>query len=379
MKTYHALLQADPEVTMPVAAIEALIQLLAHSPPSTISETLTALAHHTAVLKRAVRNPIPLSAGTDLFQRYLIYTLQNSSSTLPSGQRRNKNGRSGGGAGGGGGGRGGGGDDFKAIRALLMTNVRLFVKRAKEARGKIAGVARRFIRDGSTVLTSGSSRVVGAVLMAAVEEGVRFRVIYVRSSSSSSVFADTARQNHRQQSQSKRGKENSATPNSLARDLRARGVPVAEIGEGAVAFAMGKVDTVLVGAEGVVENGGVINRLGTYQLSLLARSAGKPFYVVVESHKFVRLYPLGQYDLPIEQKVLDFVTGEDGDEGSGRTLEMGEEQGGGEPSAEKRDWLGSEQDEAVDFTPPELITALITESGVHTPSAVSEELIKIWY
>ena len=37
------------------------------------------------------------------------------------------------------------------------------------------------------------------------------------------------------------------------------------------------------------------------------------------------------------------------------------------------------QDEAVDYTPPNLITALITESGVHTPSAVSEELIKIWY
>lgn len=33
----------------------------------------------------------------------------------------------------------------------------------------------------------------------------------------------------------------------------------------------------------------------------------------------------------------------------------------------------------VDYTPPELITALVTETGVHTPSAVSEELIKIWY
>jgi len=33
----------------------------------------------------------------------------------------------------------------------------------------------------------------------------------------------------------------------------------------------------------------------------------------------------------------------------------------------------------VDYTPPELITALVTETGVHTPSAVSEELIKICY
>ena len=117
---------------------------------------------------------------------------------------------------------------------------------------------------------------------------------------------------------------------------------------------MGKVDIVMVGAEGVVENGGIISRMGTYQIGVLAKSAGKPFYVAVESHKFVRLYPLGQYDLPIEQKVVDFKT--DGAAGGSDDIE-----------------------DAVDFTPPDLITALITGSGVHTPSAVSEELIKIWY
>jgi len=29
--------------------------------------------------------------------------------------------------------------------------------------------------------------------------------------------------------------------------------------------------------------------------------------------------------------------------------------------------------------PPEYISAIITDSGVLTPSAVSEELIKIWF
>jgi len=56
---------------------------------------------------------------------------------------------------------------------------------------------------------------------------------------------------------------------------------------------------------------------------------------------------------------LDFRT----DEGEGRGVEEGEGEG--------------EVD--VDFTPPELITAIVTENGVQTPSAVSEELIKIWY
>ena len=89
---------------------------------------------------------------------------------------------------------------------------------------------------------------------------------------------------------------------------------MAVIGEGAVGYAMGRVDMVIVGAEGVVENGGIISRPGTYQIGLLARAVGKSFYVIAESHKFVWLYPLSQYDLPIEQKVIDFRTMADEEE-----------------------------------------------------------------
>ena len=42
---------------------------------------------------------------------------------------------------------------------------------------------------------------------------------------------------------------------------------------------------VLVGAEGVVENGGVINKLGTYQAALSAHCHNTPFYVAAESYK----------------------------------------------------------------------------------------------
>jgi translation initiation factor eIF-2B subunit alpha len=61
---------------MPVAAIEALVELLAHARASTVSETLALLAASTAHLQARVANPISLSAGTDLFQRYLIAALQ---------------------------------------------------------------------------------------------------------------------------------------------------------------------------------------------------------------------------------------------------------------------------------------------------------------
>ena len=52
-----------------------------------------------------------------------------------------------------------------------------------------------------------------------------------------------------------------------------------------------RVDLVLVGAEGVVENGGVINKLGTYQIALAAAAHNMPFYVAAESYK-VRLWLL---------------------------------------------------------------------------------------
>jgi len=145
---------------------------------------------------------------------------------------------------------------------------------------------------------------------------------------------------------------------------------------------MGKVNLVIIGAEGVVENGGIISRLGTYQIALLAKAAGKPFYVAAESHKFVRLYPLGQYDLGIDQEVIEFQTGDE------KTPEVALDFSDKTPKVEeKTEYFDPDVDvlklksigDAVDFTPPALVSALITESGVLTPSAVSEELISMWY
>lgn len=39
-------------------------------------------------------------------------------------------------------------------------------------------------------------------------------------------------------------------------------------------------------------------QIGTYQIAVLAKSVKKPFYALAESYKFVRLFPLNQYDLP---------------------------------------------------------------------------------
>ncbi|RAL65579.1 hypothetical protein DID88_005251 [Monilinia fructigena] len=236
VETYHKHLKDDPDIYYAF----------------TVYETLDLVKTQSDYLKSQIPNSISLSAGTDLFQRYMIQSLKPSST-----------------------------GNFETVRQHLLSNGRLFVSRAKVARHNIAMLGRDFVRDGSVVLTHGGSRVVGALLDKAAEArasggNVRFKVIYVMNDA--------------------RSTESKAVVTSL----RAKGVPVATISEGAIGYAMGKVDLVIVGAEGC---GGKRRR--------------KPFYVAAESHKFVRLYPLGQYDLGIDQEVIDFRTEDDEEEQSG--------------------------------------------------------------
>ena len=49
-------------------------------------------------------------------------------------------------------------------------------------------------------------------------------------------------------------------------------------------------------------------QIGTYQMAVMAKTLNKPFYVVAESFKFVRMYPLNQGDLPNDEKVTNNTT-----------------------------------------------------------------------
>lgn len=71
----------------------------------------------------------------------------------------------------------------------------------------------------------------------------------------------------------------------LSNELAKLDVPVKLLIDSAVAYTMDEVDMVLVGADGVVESGGIINMMGTYQIALVAHSMNKPVYVAAESYK----------------------------------------------------------------------------------------------
>lgn len=66
--------------------------------------------------------------------------------------------------------------------------------------------------------------------------------------------------------------------------LAAAGVPCTVVLDTAVAYIMDRIDLVLVGSEAVVESGGLINAVGSYQMAIVAKALNKPLYALVERH-----------------------------------------------------------------------------------------------
>ena len=87
----------------------------------------------------------------------------------------------------------------------------------------------------------------------------------------------------------------------LAEELSRRNIRVVYIVDSAMGLFSEKADAAIVGADSVLADGSVVNKIGTKMLALSAKDRGIPFYAVCESMKFdVRNY-LGQ-PLILEEK-----------------------------------------------------------------------------
>ncbi|MER6536238.1 S-methyl-5-thioribose-1-phosphate isomerase [Streptomyces sp. 900105755] len=122
-------------------------------------------------------------------------------------------------------------------------------------------------------------------------------------------------------------------------------------------FAAGEVDAVLVGADRIAADGSVANKVGSYPLAVLARYHHVPFIVVAPLTTVDPETPDGA-SIEVEQRPGYEVT------------ELTAPQvpvtgpGGGIPVAP----LGTQAyNPAFDVTPPELVTAIVTEEGVVSP------------
>jgi translation initiation factor eIF-2B subunit alpha len=318
---YDGIVKRDPDTAPAIAAIESLIALLSENPLTTIAETLALLSHQSRLLIASQRNPIPLSAGADLFQRYIISSFQARPSFLQHA-------------------------DFNALRNHLISHSRLFIQRARKASSKIAAHASPFVKDESILFTYASNSPVVRTVVSSLAEAGKYVSVAVVTSPASARSTIAA---------------SSQSPTTV--------LPIHELAYALSSLTPSQLQhaSFIVPASAVLENGSIVAPLGTQQLALLARAHGMPFYVAAESFKFVRQFPLGcgaqdLQSMGTKQSTLQFSTGEDSKGSNNGTNEV------------------NEADTAkVDITPANLITALITENGTMTPQAVSEELVKLWF
>jgi len=242
--------------------------------------------------------------------------------------------------------------EFSACKEELLQRGATFADMSMNSRMQIAEIGHSFIQDDCTVLIHGYSRVVSALILKAAESK-QFNVIVT---------------------------EGKPTCDGLdsARIFSGAGIPIRVVLDSAVGALMEQVDLCLVGAEGVMENGGIANKIGTYQLALAAKALQKPFYVAVESYKFARLYPLSQRDaMPAGTRsslqvgaVFGAAAEKLMDSALPQKLSLA-------PPAASAGKVSFELP-SIDFTPASLITLLFTDLGVFTPAAVSDELIRLY-
>jgi methylthioribose-1-phosphate isomerase len=131
-------------------------------------------------------------------------------------------------------------------------------------------------------------------------------------------------------------------------ELQRAGVPLTLITDNMAGYFMrrGEVDCVIVGADRVVANGDIANKIGTYSVAVLAKAHGIPFYVAAPSSTVDFALSHGD-QIPIEQRDPAEVTSLGGQQIAPDGVQAAHP--------------------AFDITPHELITAIITERGVVYP------------
>ena len=131
-------------------------------------------------------------------------------------------------------------------------------------------------------------------------------------------------------------------------ELTRAGIPVTVITDSAAAARMraGEVDLCIVGADRVVANGDVANKVGTYSLAVVAHHHRIPFYVAMPSSTIDPSLASGA-DITIEERDPREVS------------TLGDRLVTAEHAA-----VGNA---AFDVTPAELVTAFITDQGMVLP------------
>ncbi|XP_026472842.1 translation initiation factor eIF-2B subunit delta isoform X3 [Ctenocephalides felis] len=213
--------------------------------------------------------------------------------------------------------------DFEAKNKLETAIDVYYKEQICTAADAISGFVQNKIVDGDVILTFSCSSLIQQIFEDTSKNGIDFHVVVVDGRPSLE------------------GRE-------MLRRLIERGIKCSYVLINAVSFIMGEVTKVLLGAHALLANGYVMSRVGTAQIAMVAQSFNVPVLVCCETHKF------------IERVQTDsFVYNEIGNpESLISSTDAGPLCG----------WLDmptlSPLNLRYDVTPPELVTAVVTELAI---------------
>ncbi|OSO97226.1 ribose 1,5-bisphosphate isomerase [Halorubrum ezzemoulense DSM 17463] len=215
------------------------------------------------------------------------------------------------------------GDSVDRLRLSVADASEAFVRQLDRAQEDLGRVGANRLADGDTVMTHCHSTDALACIEAAVEQG----------KSISAVVKETR---PRQQG------------HITAEQLRDAGVPVTLIVDSAARRYLDEVDHVVVGADSIAADGGVINKIGTSGLAVNARERGVPIMTAAQT---IKLHPetltghTVEIEMRDESEVIDAKT----------RGEIGEV---------------AVENPAFDVTPPRYMDAIVTEQGQFPPESI---------
>ncbi|MBW9223059.1 S-methyl-5-thioribose-1-phosphate isomerase [Methanothermococcus sp. SCGC AD-155-E23] len=219
---------------------------------------------------------------------------------------------------------------MKAYRSnrSILSEAKLIHKEDREACRRIGEIGEKVVEDGDTVLTHCNAGALATSAYGTALSVIRFA--HYRGKDIRVIVDET------------RPRLQGAKLTSF--ELKYEGIPVKIITDSTAGFLMkkGMIDKVIVGADRVLRDYTVFNKIGTYSLAVLAKYHNIPFYVAS---------PTSTFDL---KSSIEDVVIEERDEREVLYIE-------GKRIAPEG--VGA-YNYAFDITPFELITGIITEKGI---------------
>ncbi len=215
--------------------------------------------------------------------------------------------------------------EVNELSKIVLSSSQEFLSKLETSRKKIAEIGAKRILNGMTILTHCHSSTVTNILRKAKQEGKNFEIICTETRP---IFQGRI----------------------TAQEMLNLEIKTTIIVDSAARSFIKQADIVLVGADALTSEGGIVNKIGTSTIALLAQEARVPFYVASELLKFDAATLWGEYEA-IEERSRDEV------------------------------WKEAPQDlvvknPAFEATRAEFIHGLICEEGIIPPQTINEVIQK---